>query len=64
MHQRDVARACIARCTSLGYRRFNAALGESQALMHTEWIDADAVAAWLAALPPEATSVDIYARLA
>jgi FkbM family methyltransferase len=62
--QRDVARACIARCTSLGYRWFNAALGESQALMHTEWIDADAVAAWLAALPPEANSGDIYARLA
>jgi FkbM family methyltransferase len=62
--QRDVARACIDRCNTLGYRRFNAALGESQALAHTEWINVEAVAAWLAALPPEANSGDIYARLA
>jgi FkbM family methyltransferase len=61
--QRDVARACIERCTALGYRYFNAALGESQTLVHTEWINADAIAAWLTALPLEANSGDIYARL-
>ena len=61
--QRDVALACIERCTALGYRRFNAALGESQALVHREWIEAEAIAHWLAALPSEANSGDVYARL-
>jgi FkbM family methyltransferase len=59
--QRDVAAACIARCTALGFARFNAALGESQALVHGEWIGADGIARWLAALPHEANSGDIYA---
>ena len=62
--QRDVARACIARCSALGYVRFNAALGESQTLLHADWIGVDAIAQWLLELPPEANSGDIYARLA
>jgi FkbM family methyltransferase len=61
--QREVARACIERCYALGYRRFNAALGESQSLTHGNWIDDDAIANWLAALPHAANSGDIYARL-
>jgi FkbM family methyltransferase len=61
--QRDVALACIARCTTLGYSRFNAALGESQAMAHAEWISAAAVSQWLAALPHAANSGDVYARL-
>ncbi len=28
--QREVAQACIARCAALGFRRYNAAIGESQ----------------------------------
>ena len=59
--QRDLARAGIERCAALGFRRFNAALGESQALAHAEWQDAQAIAAWLAALPMAANSGDIYA---
>ena len=43
--QRDVARACVERCAALGYTRFNAALGESQTLVHGDWIDAGAIAA-------------------
>jgi hypothetical protein len=34
--QRDVALACIERCITLGYTRFNAALGESQTLVHAD----------------------------
>jgi FkbM family methyltransferase len=62
--QRDIARACIERCTALGYAQFNASLGESQTLVHGDWTDAHAIMRWLAALPPEANSGDIYARLA
>jgi FkbM family methyltransferase len=59
--QRDVAAACIARCAALGYRRFQAALGESQAFAHAQWLSDDAMARWLAALPVEANSGDVYA---
>lgn len=62
--QRDVARACIERCRALGYTRFNAVLGESQKFEHGAWIAADALVRWLEALPPEANSGDVYARLA
>jgi len=62
--QRDVARACIERCRALGYTRFNSALGESQVLIHEQWVGGDAMAAWLAALPHAANSGDIYAALA
>jgi FkbM family methyltransferase len=61
--QRDVALACIARCAALGYTRFNAALGESQALVNPEWIDGEQLARWLVALPHAANSGDIYAAL-
>jgi FkbM family methyltransferase len=62
--QRDVALACIARCTALGYVRYNAALGESQTLVHASWQDADAIGRWLSALPAEANSGDVYAMRA
>ena len=59
--QRDVARACIARCAALGYVRYNAALGESQTLVHDDWQSADAIGRWLDELPMEANSGDVYA---
>jgi FkbM family methyltransferase len=62
--QRDVARACIDRCLALGYTRFNAALGESQSLVHADWVDGAAIAHWLAELPHEANSGDVYAVIA
>jgi FkbM family methyltransferase len=62
--QRDVAAACVERCAALGYRRFNAALGESQTLLDAGWRGAREVADWLAALPQAANSGDIYAKLA
>ena len=62
--QRDVALACIERCMALGYARFNAALGESQTLQHTDWLDGGTIARWLRELPPAANSGDVYAALA
>jgi FkbM family methyltransferase len=62
--QRDVAQACIARCAELGYTRYNAALGESQQLVHDDWQSADAIGRWLNALPMSANSGDIYAMRA
>jgi FkbM family methyltransferase len=61
--QRDVATACIERCVQLGYSRFNAALGESQSLVHGDWQSAGEIADWLSALPLQANSGDIYATL-
>jgi FkbM family methyltransferase len=62
--QRNVAQDCIARCRALGFSRFNAALGESQTFVHGEWIGDEALTRWLAALPHEANSGDIYATRA
>jgi FkbM family methyltransferase len=59
--QRDIALACIALCAELGYVRYNAALGESQTLVHDDWQSADGIGRWLAALPMEANSGDVYA---
>lgn len=61
--QREVALACVERCVALGYARFNAALGESQTLVHADWLAADAIARWLVELPHAANSGDIYARM-
>jgi FkbM family methyltransferase len=59
--QRDVAQACVARCMTLGYTRYNAVLGESQQMVHDDWQSAEAIAAWLTTLPMEANSGDVYA---
>jgi membrane glycosyltransferase len=60
---RDVAAACIERCSALGYARFNAALGESQTFAHSGWRSGQEIAAWLEGLPDTANSGDIYAML-
>jgi FkbM family methyltransferase len=59
--QRDIAMACIERCAALGYTHYNAALGETQSLLHLPWLDAAGIAQWLAALPMAANSGDVYA---
>jgi len=61
--QRDVAAACIERCAALGYRGYNAILGESHTLLHPGWLGGREIAAWLGTLPHAANSGDIYARL-
>jgi FkbM family methyltransferase len=58
--QRPVARAALLECQRLGVGRFNAALGESQRLLHAAWTSADGIRAWLDALPTHANSGDIY----
>jgi FkbM family methyltransferase len=59
--QRDVALLALQRCAELGYTRFDAALGESQTLVHGAWRDATDIARWLVELSAEANSGDIYA---
>jgi len=61
--QLDVALAALARGEALGYRAFNACLGESMAFAHPGAIDAAAMRAWLLALPVEANSGDVYAAM-
>jgi membrane glycosyltransferase len=61
--QPDVTAACIWRCATLGYATFNAALGEQQALVHSEWLNAEEIARWASRLPLSANSGDIYAML-
>jgi len=62
--QRGVALACVERCVALGFKHFNAALGESQALVHSDWVAGDDITAWITALPHSANSGDIYVSLA
>jgi hypothetical protein len=62
--QRNVALACVERCVALGLKHFNAALGESQTLVHPDWVGDAEIAAWLNELPQAANSGDIYAALA
>jgi len=62
--QRDIARACVERCGALGYASFNATIGESQRFEHADWIDANTIVRWLAALPLATNSGDVYARRA
>jgi FkbM family methyltransferase len=61
--QRDVAHACIDRLAALGYRAFNASLGESLAFALPRAVGAGAMRAWVDALPDSANSGDIYASL-
>jgi FkbM family methyltransferase len=59
--QRDVAARCLERLHALGYRAFNACLGEGMAFAHAAPLDAPAMARWIAALPQDANSGDVYA---
>jgi FkbM family methyltransferase len=59
--QRDVALAALERCVALGFTGFDAALGESQTLVHGAWRSADDIRRWLLDLPAAANSGDIYA---
>jgi FkbM family methyltransferase len=61
--QRDIARACIARCAAIGYRSFEASLGESLAFEHGSKQTAEEIDNWLMGLPDRANSGDIYATL-
>lgn len=59
--QRGVALDCLRRLAALGYRAFNACLGEEMAFVLPEPVGAAAMGDWLAGLPHEANSGDVYA---
>lgn len=59
--QRDVALRALERLQTLGGYRFNASLGETHTLLFDESQSAEAIQAWLARLPHDANSGDIYA---
>jgi len=61
--QRGVAFDCLARLTALGEYRFNVALGESQTLMFDALVSGNDMRDYLAELPHEANSGDVYAVL-
>lgn len=61
--QREVAHAALARLAALGYRAFNASLGESLRFALPGVADAATMRAWIDALPLEANSGDVYASL-
>lgn len=61
--QRDVAEAALARLAALGYRAFNASLGESLRFALPAPVDARSMQDWIAALPIAANSGDVYASL-
>ena len=62
--QRGVALECLGLLHALGYRAFNACLGESMSFEHPAPIAAQAMANWIEALPHAANSGDVYAALA
>ncbi|WP_137126866.1 FkbM family methyltransferase [Roseomonas sp. HF4] len=62
--QRGVAADCLGLLSALGYRAFNACLGEGMAFAHPAPVDAAAMSAWIAALPHAANSGDVYCALA
>jgi len=61
--QRGVATECLERLSALGYRAFNTCLGEGMRFAHAAPIAAEEMARWIAALPHDANSGDVYASL-
>ena len=61
--QRDVALACIERLATLGRYTFNLSLGEEHRLAYDQWVDARALRDAIRAMPIEANSGDVFARL-
>ncbi len=59
---RDLAIACVERLAELGDYGFNWSVGETLRLGADRWRDAGAIRDWIAALPDDARSGDVYAR--
>lgn len=60
---RDLSLACVDRLETLGDYRFNWSPGETHRLASARWLDAAGLRSVLAALPRDAGSGDVYARL-
>ncbi len=58
-----LSNAVVDRLLELGDYRFNPVVGETGEFLWQEWRDAAATKEWLRALPADATSGDLYARL-
>lgn len=56
------ARHCVEHLQSLGYEEFNLALGENPRLSFSEWVNSEALFAFIEASPDELLWGDIYAR--
>ncbi|WP_439124415.1 FkbM family methyltransferase [Marivita sp.] len=61
--QRSVAHDCIDKLCALGVYRFNISLGENHKLEHRDWLTAKDMHAEIDALPDDANSGDVYAKL-
>lgn len=61
---RGIAMQCVDRLAQLGEYRFNWSSGESHRLAENEWLDADHIRRFIAALSERSGSGDVYARLA
>lgn len=61
--QRGVALECLELLAALGYRAFNASLGETLRFAHPAAVTPGEIGAWVRALPHAANSGDIYASL-
>jgi FkbM family methyltransferase len=61
--QRGVAVECLSRLSAVGYRAFNACVGEGMAFAMARPVDRAAMLHWVEALPHEANSGDVYASL-
>ncbi len=61
--QRGIAAECLDRLAALGYRAFNACLGEGMEFAHPAPLDAAAMRDWITALPHAVNSGDVYASL-
>lgn len=59
----ELTRAVIARLEALGPYRFNPVVGERSGFLWPDWRDGAAVRDWLAGLPADAPSGDLFARL-
>jgi FkbM family methyltransferase len=58
--ERVVAQRSLERAAALGFERFNVSLGGTMTLEFEEWASLEAMAGYLAALPHEANSGDVY----
>jgi FkbM family methyltransferase len=61
--QRAVAVKAVERLAASSLYTFNAALGETQKLVHPDPLDANNIIRWLEQLPADANSGDIYASI-
>ena len=59
----DLSGAVIDRLAALGPYRFNPVVGERSGFLWPDWRDAAALRDWLAGLPADSPSGDVFARL-